>query len=83
MGMSLTRPISIRYTDEELKTLDEAAKLCGMSRAEVIHQRSLGKILTLHEMADWAERVFAAGSAKTSTVKKKALRRAPRIPHVV
>lgn len=48
-------PISTRYTADELRQLDETAKLCGLSRAELIHSRSLGKILTTHELADWAE----------------------------
>ncbi len=48
-------PISTRYTAEELKQLDATAKMCGVSRAELIHSRSLGKIMTTHELADWAE----------------------------
>jgi hypothetical protein len=52
-------PISTRYTAEELKVLDSTAKLCGVSRAELIHSRSLGKIVTTHELADWAESELA------------------------
>ncbi len=52
-------PISTRYTAEELKQLDATAEMCGMSRAELIHARSLGKIVTTHELADWAESELA------------------------
>ena len=45
-----------------------------LSRAEVIRQRSLGKILTLCELAAWAERTVAAGTAQT----KKGARRGSR-----
>jgi len=48
-------PVSTRFTAAEIKRLDATAKLCQMSRAEVIHARALGKILTTHELADWAE----------------------------
>lgn len=48
-------PISTRYTAAELKKLDATAKLCGMSRTELIRSRSLGRIVTTHELADWAE----------------------------
>jgi len=47
--------ISTRYTAAELKQLDATAKLCGMSRAELIRSRSLGRIVTTHELADWSE----------------------------
>jgi len=57
-------PISTRYTAEELKQLDSTAKLCGISRAELIHSRSLGKILTTHELADWAEAALLKVSSK-------------------
>lgn len=52
-------PVSTRYTAEELKQLDATAKLCNMSRSELIHARSLGKIVTTHELADWAESELA------------------------
>lgn len=61
-------PISTRYTAAELKQLDLTAKQCRMSRAELIHARSLGKIVTTHELADWAELELA----------KNALRKTPR-----
>lgn len=48
-------PISTRYTRDELKQLDATAQLCGLSRAQLIHARSLGKIVTTHELADWVE----------------------------
>jgi hypothetical protein len=48
-------PVSTRYTAEELKQLDATAKQCKISRAELIHARSLRKIITTHELADWAE----------------------------
>lgn len=57
-------PISTRYTAEELKQLDATAKLCKMSRAEVIHSRSLGKILTTHELGDWAEAEMAKSAGR-------------------
>jgi hypothetical protein len=57
-------PISTRYSAEELKQLDATAKLCSMSRSEVIHARSLGKILTTHELADWAEARLARNAAR-------------------
>jgi hypothetical protein len=52
-------PISTRYTAEELKHLDATAKMCGVSRSELIHARSLGKIVTTHELADWVESELA------------------------
>ena len=55
-------PISTRYTAEELKLLDATAKLCGTSRAELIHSRSLGKIVTTHELADWVDSELAKNS---------------------
>lgn len=61
-------PISTRYTADELKQLDLTAKQCQMSRAELIHARSLGKIVTTHELTDWAEVELA----------KNASRKAPR-----
>jgi hypothetical protein len=69
--MATTKPVSIRYTIEELRKLDETARLCGMSRAEVIHQRSLGKILTLHELAGWVEQAISAGTAQTKSQIKR------------
>lgn len=57
-------PISTRYTGDELKQLDATAKLCGLSRAELIHARSLGKIVTTHELADWAESELAKGAQR-------------------
>ncbi len=35
-----------------------------MSRAELIHSRSLGKIVTTHELADWAEAELAKNVAR-------------------
>jgi hypothetical protein len=57
-------PISTRYTADELKQLDATAKQCKMSRAELIHARSLGKIVTTHELADWAEAALANHSSR-------------------
>lgn len=57
-------PISTRYTAEELKQLDATAKLCGVSRAELIHSRSLGKIMTTHELVDWAELELAKNAQR-------------------
>jgi hypothetical protein len=52
-------PVSTRYTAAELKQLDQTAKAAGMSRSELIHARSLGKVVTTHELADWAESELA------------------------
>ncbi len=57
-------PVSTRYTAEELKQLDATAKLCGISRAELIHTRSLGRVLTTHELADWAESALAKNAQR-------------------
>ena len=57
-------PISTRYTAGELKQLDQTARQCKMSRAELIHARSLGKIVTTHELADWAEAELAKSATK-------------------
>ena len=57
-------PISTRYTAAELKQLDATAKLCRMSRAELIHARSLGKIVTTHELTDWAEAELAKNAQR-------------------
>ena len=59
-------PVSTRYTAAELKQLDRTAKLVNMSRSELIHARSLGKIVTTHELADWVESELAK-SAKGGT----------------
>jgi hypothetical protein len=59
-------PISTRYTADELKQLDAKARFCGISRAELIHSRSLGKILTTHELADWAETELVKRLPKTA-----------------
>ncbi len=48
-------PISTRYTAAELKQLDRTARSLKLSRAELIHARSLGKVVTTHELADWAD----------------------------
>lgn len=48
-------PVSTRYTAEELKQLDRTARAAKLSRAELIRARSLGRIVTTHELADWAE----------------------------
>ncbi len=63
--MATTTPVSVRYSSDELRQLDATAKLCNLSRAEVIRQRSLGKILTIRELADWAEAAVARGTAQT------------------
>ena len=39
--------------------LDRTAVEAGMSRSELIHARSLGKVVTTHELADWAESELA------------------------
>ena len=52
------------YTADELKQLDQTARQCKMSRAELIHARSLGKIVTTHELADWAEAELARNAAR-------------------
>jgi hypothetical protein len=52
-------PVSTRYTAAELKQLDRTARSLKMSRAELIHARSLGKVVTTHELADWAEMELA------------------------
>ena len=57
-------PISTRYTADELKQLDRTARQCKMSRAELIHARSLGKIVTTHELADWAEAELVKNAAR-------------------
>ena len=55
-------PISTRYTALELKLLDRTAKAAQMSRSELIHARSLGKVITTHELADWADAELARNS---------------------
>ena len=57
-------PISTRYTASELKLLDRTAKAAQMSRSELIHARSLGKVVTTHELADWADAELARNSAR-------------------
>ena len=57
-------PISTRYTADELKQLTATAKQCNMSRAELIHARSLGKVVTTHELADWAEAELVKNAGK-------------------
>lgn len=52
-------PVSTRFTAAELKQLDRTAVEAGMSRSELIHARSLGKVVTTHELADWAESELA------------------------
>ena len=57
-------PVSTRYTAAELKQLDRTAKAANMSRSELIHARSLGKVVTTHELADWAEAELAKNAKK-------------------
>jgi hypothetical protein len=57
-------PISTRYSADELRQLDVTAKQCKMSRSELIHARSLGKIVTTHELADWAETQLAKNAGR-------------------
>lgn len=57
-------PVSTRYTATELKQLDRTAKAVGMSRSELIHARSLGKVVTTHELADWAEAELAKNTER-------------------
>jgi hypothetical protein len=57
-------PISTRYSADELRQLDRTAKQCQMSRSELIHARSLGKIVTTHELADWAEVELAKNAVR-------------------
>jgi hypothetical protein len=57
-------PVSTRYTAAELKQLDRTAKAVGMSRSELIHARSLGKVVTTHELADWAEAELARNAER-------------------
>jgi hypothetical protein len=52
-------PVSTRFTAAELKQLDRTAVEARMSRSELIHARSLGKVVTTHELADWAESELA------------------------
>lgn len=48
-----------RFTAAELKQLGRTAVEAGMLRSELIHARSLGKVVTTHELADWAESELA------------------------
>jgi len=57
-------PISTRYTADELRQLDRTAKAVKMSRSELIHARSLGKIVTTHQLADWAEAELAKSAER-------------------
>ena len=57
-------PISTRYTATELKQLDRTARAVGISRSELIHARSLGKVVTTHELADWAEAELAKSAGR-------------------
>jgi hypothetical protein len=57
-------PISTRYTALELKLLDRTAKAAQMSRSELIHARSLGKVITTYELADWADAELARNSQR-------------------
>ncbi len=57
-------PISTRYTAGELKQLDRTARAVKLSRAELIRVRSLGKIVTTHELADWAEAALAQNAER-------------------
>lgn len=52
--------VSTRYTTAELRQLDRTARAAKMTRAALIHARSLGKIVTTHELADWAGAALAA-----------------------
>ena len=54
--------MSTRFTKEEIVRLDRTAKACGLSRSELIRARSLGKLVTVHELADWAEAELAKNS---------------------
>lgn len=56
--------VSTRFTAEELKQLDATARQCNVSRSELIHARSLGKVVTTHELADWAESRLMKNAAR-------------------
>ena len=58
------QPTSIRFTLEELKRLDADAELCKMTRSELIHARALGKLVTTHDLADWAEAELAKNAER-------------------
>jgi hypothetical protein len=57
-------PISTRYSAAELRQLDRTARAARMSRSELIHARSLGKVVTTHELADWAEAELAKNAER-------------------
>ena len=57
-------PVSTRYTAAELRQLDRTARAVKLSRAELIRVRSLGKMVTTHELADWAEAELAQNAEK-------------------
>ena len=59
-------PVSMRYTAAELRQLDRTAKAVGMSRSELIHARSLGRVVTTHELADWAVAELAKNAERKS-----------------
>lgn len=59
-------PVSTRYTAAELKQIDRTAKAAGISRSELIHARSLGKVITTHEFADWVEAELGRKAARRS-----------------
>ena len=64
-------PVSTRYTSEELRQLDRTARLVNLSRSELIRVRSLGKFVTTHELANWAEAALVKNAVRKH-------RRAPR-----
>lgn len=64
-------PVSTRYTSEELRQLDRTARSVNLSRSELIRVRSLGKIVTTHELANWAEAALVKNADRKH-------RRAPR-----
>ena len=58
--------ISTRYTAAEIRQLDRTAKTVGISRAELVRIRALGKIITTHQLADWAETTLAINAGRKS-----------------
>lgn len=54
--------VSTRYTSTEIRRLDRIAQAVGLSRTGLIRARALGKIVTTHELADWAEARLASSA---------------------
>lgn len=64
-ALAMNRAFGLGFKPREIVTRESFGALAGkMPRIEATHARSLGKIVTTHELADWAEAELAKNASK-------------------